>query len=66
MGMRWYSPTVTGPLTSLSGQGMGYIVYLIFVSATVIVHLLGMYVGKLQLLNLASVLSFEFGPRSGL
>ena len=42
---------MTGPLTSLSGQGMGYIVYLIFVSAIVIVHLLGMYVGKLQLLN---------------
>ena len=66
MGMRCYSPTVTGALTSLSGQGMGYIVYLISVSATVIVHLLGMFVGKLQLLNFGSVLSFECGPRGGL
>ena len=57
---------MTGALTSLSGQGMGYIVYLIFVSAIVIVHLLGMYVGKLQLLNFGPVLSFECGPRSGL
>ena len=64
MGMRWYSPTVTGALTLLSGQGMGYTVYLIFVSATVIVHLLGMFVGKL--LNFGSVLVFECGPRSGL